>query len=249
MERVRLFLCLIAVLSLVLPVVAQEGGSIALVYCTKVQPGKTAQFEAAAKKHMAWYKEKNDTWAWAAWHVTSGPDVGQYCWGSFGHKWADFDNPGVSEAEDGAHWQATGGMYEESATATYWRLLPSVSHPSGGEEGMHSVLFFQLHFGMEEAFMGVVAEFHKAIQKAAVGWNTEWYMLENGGEMGTFALVFPYENYAAMAPTGKTFEQVIAEAYGKAGADALMAKWRKIIKSGRTQLSQGRPDLSHIPEQ
>ncbi len=52
-----------------------------------------------------------------------------------------------------------------------------------------------------------------------------------------------------MAPTGKTFEQVIEEAYGKAGADALMAKWRKIIKSGRTELSQDRPDLSYSPEQ
>ena len=251
MKRVILIFCLISVMSFDLPVTAQEGGNIAAVYCTKAQPGKLAQFEEAAKKHMAWHGEKNDPWAWAAWNITTGPNAGQYCWGSFGHTWADFDNPGVSDQEDSADWQTNGAMYEEGGTATarFWRRLPGVSHPSGGEESMHSVLFFQTHFGRDEAFMGVIAEFHQAIQRAEVGWNYDWYMLENGGTMGTFALALPYENFAAMAPTGKNFPQILEEAYGKPGADALLAKWRKVVKAGRTEMSQGRPDLGHIPEQ
>lgn len=250
MGRIRVFLSVVtAVFLLALPVVAQEGGgNVAVVYCVKAQPGKTAQFEAAAKKHMDWHRVQNDSWTWLAWNVISGKDAGSYCWGSFGHAWADFDNPGVSAEADSKDWANTGGQFEQSGSAVYWTLLPGVSKPSGGEEPMHSVIFFHARFGMEEAFAELVGEFHKAIEKANMPWNYEWYMLTSGGDLGTYALVFPRANFAAMQESGKTFPQVLEEAYGKAGAGALLAKWGKVVKGADSHLTQARPDLSHIPE-
>ena len=135
------YLLIVALLLFSVPLVAQDsGGNIAAIYCTKVQPGKGAQFEAAAKEYTKWRAEKNDSWAWLVWNITTGPDVGSYCWGSFGHTWADFDNPGVSEAEDTAHWQATVAAYERGGEATIWSFIPDVSKPLEGDVPMYSII-------------------------------------------------------------------------------------------------------------
>ena len=249
MKRRRIFLSLVVVLLVSLPVVAQEsGGNVALVYCGPVHAGKVAQFEEAAKKHNDWHRSQGDDWAWPAWQIITGEDTGSYCWGTLGHAWEDFDNPKVSRAADGAHWISTAGQFQPSVEGSYWTLLPNVSKPSAEPEPMSSVLFFQARFGMEDAFGKLIGEFHNAIQKVNMPWNYEWYARVSGGEMGTFALVLPRANFAAFNPTGKTFPQVLEEAYGKAGAEALLAKWRKVVKSARERLTQGRPDLSYIPE-
>jgi hypothetical protein len=100
---------------------------------------------------------------------------------------------------------------------------------------------------MEEKFNYLVGEFHKAIEKTNMPWNYEWYALVSGGNVGTYALVLPLTNFAAFNPTGKPFPEMLEEAYGKAGADALLAKWRKVVKSENSELSRNRPDLSYIP--
>ncbi len=250
MRRIGIFLAVVSLLLLALPVVAQEdGGTVAEVICDKIQPGKVKQYEEGWKKHVDWHRKQNDPWTWVAWEVITGEDTGTYCWGSFGHNWEDFDSPGVPPDADEANWQETGAPFVQSTEVSFWTNLPKVSRPAEGQAAMTSVIFVHTRYGMGEKFNYLVGEFHKAIEKTNMPWNYEWYALVSGGNVGTYALVLPRPNFAAFNPTGKPFPEMLEEAYGKAGADALLAKWRKVVKSENSELSRNRADLSYIPGQ
>ena len=248
MRRIGIFLAVVSVLLLALPVAAQEdGGNIAEILCDKIQPGKVKQYEEGSKKHIDWHRKQNDPWTWVAWEVITGEDTGTYCWGSFGHNWEDFDSPGAPPDADEANWQETGAPFVQSREVSFWTTLPDVSNPSEGQAAMTSVTFFHTRYGTEEKFNHLIGEFHKAIEKTNMPWNYEWYALVSGGNEGTYALVLPRPNFAAFNPTGKPFPKMLEEAYGKAGADALLAKWRKVVKSANSELTRSRTDLSYIP--
>ncbi len=250
MRRIGIFLAVLSLLLLSLPVVAQEdGGNVAEVFCDKIQPGKVKQYEEGLKKHVDWHRKQNDSWTWVAWEVITGEDTGTYCWGSFGHNWEDFDSPGVPPDADEANWQETGAPFVQSTEVSFWTNLPKVSRPAEGQAAMTSVIFVHTRYGTGEKFNYLVGEFHKAIEKTNMPWNYEWYALVSGGNVGTYALVLPRPNFAAFNPTGKPFPEMLEEAYGKAGADALLAKWRKVVKSENSELSRNRADLSYIPGQ
>ncbi len=114
---------------------------------------------------------------------------------------------------------------------------------------MSSVFFVHTRYGTAEKFNHLIGEFHKPIEKTNMPWNYERNAMVSGGNVRTYALVLPRPNFAAFNPTGKPFPKMLEEAYGKAGADALLAKWRKVVKSANNELSQSRPDLSYIPGQ
>ena len=248
MRRIGIFLAVLSLLLLAVPVVAQDdGGNIVAVHCNKVQPGAGAKYEEGFKKHMDWHGEQNDPWTLLVWQVITGPDSGTYCTGSFGHNWEDFDNPGVPADANLADIAATFGPFVREHELTFWTNLPKVSRPAEGQAAMTSVIFFHTRYGTEEKFNHLIGEFHKAIEKTNMPWNYEWYALVSGGNEGTYAIVLPRPNFAAFNPTGKPFPKMLEEAYGKAGADALLAKWRKVVKSANSELSRNRPDLSYIP--
>ena len=248
MRRIGVFLAVVSMLLLALPAVAQDdGGNIVAVHCNKAQPGAYSKYEEGMKKHMDWHREQNDPWTLLVWQVITGPDSGTYCTGSFGHNWKDFDNPRFSADANRANIEATFGPFIREYEATFWRALPDVSNPSEGQPAMSSVIFVHTRYGTAEKFNHLIGEVHKAIEKTNMPWNYEWYALVSGGNVGTYALVLPRPNFAAFNPTGKPFPEMLEEAYGKAGADALLAKWRKVVKSENTELSRNRPDLSYIP--
>lgn len=248
MQRIGAFVALVSIVLLAVPLAAQEGGgNVAEVICEKIQPGKDKQYEEAVKKHMDWHGQQNDTWTWQAWQVITGEDTGMYCWGSFGHNWEDFDSPGVPLDAGKAHWQETGAEFVQSTETSFWTFLPKVSRPVEEQAAMYSVVFFHTRYGMDEKFNYLVGEFHKAIEKTNMPWKYGWYALANGGNEGTYALALPRSNFAAFNPTGKPFPEMLEEAYGKAGADALLAKWRKVVKSANNRIQQSRPDLGYMP--
>jgi len=250
MRKIGVFLAVVSMLLLAVPAVAQDdGGNIVAVHCNKVQPGAGAKYEEGVKKHMDWHGEQNDPWTWLVWQVITGPDSGTYCTGSFGHNWEDFDKPGVPAGANLADIAATFGPFVREYELTFWRKLPKVSRPAEGQAAMDSVIFFHTRYGTEEKFNHLIGEFHKAIEKTNMPWNYAWYALVSGGNVGTYILVLPRPNFAAFNPTGKPFPEMLEEAYGKAGADALLAKWRKVVKSENSRLERNRPDLSYIPGQ
>ncbi len=227
----------------------QEGGDIGLIVCTDAMPGKTAEFESAAKAHMEEVHQKpGDDWTWNAWQVTSGPNVGRYCWGTFDHDWADFDNPTVPSQVDLADWDMKTDGLRQNDRVVYTRYLPDISQPKEGDSPMAAIRFFQIRFGTRDEFLELVGKFHEAIVKTKMPWNYEWYNSVSGDRFGTFVLVLPRQNFAAMNPTGKPFDEMLAEAYGKEEAEALLDRFDGIVEKGWEIMTSGRPDLSYIPE-
>ena len=113
---------------------------------------------------------------------------------------------------------------------------------------MSSVIFFYVRFGMEDEFNYLIGEFHKAIEKTKMPWNYLWYARVTGGESGAYVLVLPRANFASFNPAGKPFDEMLEEAYGREAADALLARWRKVVKRSENHLTMSRPDLSYIPK-
>jgi hypothetical protein len=234
---------------LVLPTFAQdEGANIGQIYCFSAQPGVEAGLEDALKKHVDWHRKQKDTWTWNAWEVMTGPDTGRLCGGTFGHKWEDFDKPAVSEEADMADMQATFLPFVKDPEMFFVSYMPDVSRPAAEPAPMSSVIFFHTRFGMEDEFHYLVGEFHKAIEKTEMPWRYTWNALVSGGEGGSYALVLPLANFAAMNPSGKPFDEMLEEAYGEQAAKALLDRWNKVVEHTESQLTMGRPDLSYIPE-
>ena len=244
-----LSLSIVVCLSLLaLPAVAQDaGGNVAEIHCADVKDGGQEKFEAGLKTHMSWHGEQKGSWSWVVWSAMTGPDTGRFCVGSFGHKWEDFDAPDISAEADGANVMTTFGPFMENHEAAYWTGLADVSRPAAEPAPMSTVVMFHVRLGMEEDFTHLVGEFHKAIEKAGVDWKYQWYARVSGGKTGTYALVMPRANFAAFNPSGKTFDEVLEEVYGRKGADALQAQWREVVESSEANLIQSRPDLSYIP--
>jgi hypothetical protein len=228
---------------------AQEGGDIGYIGCMDAMPGKTAEFESAVKAHMEEiHRKPGAKWTWYAWQVTSGPKVGRYCWGTFDHEWADFDGPNAPSQADQADWHLRSDGLRQNDSVVYTRRLSDISQPKEGGSSMGAIRIFQTRFGTGDEFLELIGKFHEAIVKTKMPWNYTWSRPVSGGTFGTFVLVLPRENFAAMNPTGKTFDEMLAEAYGKEEAGALLDRYNGIVENGREFMTSGRPDLSYIPE-
>ncbi len=227
----------------------QEGGDIGFIVCTDAMPGKSAEFEAAAKAHIAEvHQSGGDDWTWNAWQAISGSNVGRYCWGTFDHDWADFDNPKIPRQVDVADWESKTGGLRQNDSVVYTRYLPDISQPKEGDSPMAAIRFFQIRFGTDDEFLELVGKFHEAIVKTKMPWNYTWSTNVSGNRFGTFVLVLPMQNFAAMNPTGKPFDEMLAEAYGEDEAEALLDRFDGIVEKGWEIMTSGRPDLAYIPE-
>lgn len=227
----------------------QEGGNIGFIVCTDAMPGKSAEFESAAKAHIKEVHQKlSDDWTWNAWQITSGRNVGRYCWGTFDHDWADFDNPKVPRQVDNADWVMKTDGLRQNDWAVYTKYLPDISQPMEGGSPMAAVRFFRARYGTGDEFLELAGKFHEAIVKTKMPWNYTWFRNVNGDSFGTFVLVLPMQNFAAMNPTGKSFDEMLAEAYGEEEAGALLDRFDSIVEKGWEIMDSDRPDLSYIPE-
>lgn len=232
---------------LVLPTVGRaDGGDVVMIHCVDVQPGAQARFEEGVKRHMDWHRKQKDTWSWASWTVLTGPDAGRHCSGTFDHKWEDFDKPAVSMQADEADVMVSFGPFIQKHEASFWRRLTAVSRPAPEPAPMSSVVMFETRFGTEDEFNSLIGEFHEAIGKTQMPWKYQWYALASGGGGGTYALVLPRANFASFNPSGKPFNEMLQEAYGKTAATALLDRWHKVVERTENHLIKSRPDLSYM---
>jgi hypothetical protein len=104
-----------------------QSGTIAEIHVNRVKPGKTQQYEAGRKKHMAWHKGQNDPWSWYVWEVTTGPGTGSYVVGTLKHAWKDFDGRTDVQANHSADAIANMGDSLAGEEQSYYMLRPDLS--------------------------------------------------------------------------------------------------------------------------
>ena len=236
-----------------MPVLAQtQPKTVAEVYFVTPKPGSTADFEAATKRHMQWHRQQNDTWAWLAWQVVTGDQMGQYVVGTFGHDWKDFDDKAKFEEEDDANAMSVIGPYIQSLSNGFYALRPdlSLTQPTPGSQpsAYSSVTRVLLKPGGTLAAEEAIKEVNAAIKKS--NWPAKpslWYQLLNGGEGPTLVIVTAREKWADFQPPEKDFGQMLGETYGKMGAENLFHKFYGSVRTFHSQIIKFRPDLSYMP--
>lgn len=247
---IQLTTALCLALALALPVAAQEEmGTLTQVLGVKVNNGSATQFEDAVKTHLAWHKAQNDTWRWHAYEVMTGPYTGEYRYVSPGHFWKDYDGREKFEKADAANIEKTFGPYLESSMNMFYRVRPEVSRMPDSIDPMPlaSIMHIVLHPKAVPDFEAMMQKIHEAMTETKWGSYYVWYSLENGGASPEYALVFPIERFADMAPPEKPFPAMLEEAFGRHDAAEVMETIMGSIESERTEILRFRSDLSYIP--
>lgn len=231
------------------PVVAQEApGAIAQVILSRAKAGSEKQFQEGRKRHMAWHKKQNDSWAWSVWEVTSGPATGTFVSMSPGHTWKDFDDWEAKLGQgDAADVEANLTPHAESTTISYYQYLPDLSRPPLATAKMSEVIHFLVKPEKESEFRGAQRRVHEAIGRTSWPARYSWYALVNGGETPHLVLVLPRESYAEMAEPELSFDGMLTKAFGSYEAGVIQGAIAQSTKSQWSELLVYRPDLSHVP--
>ena len=99
---------LVAACAMALPmamaVAAEEPkpGPVADEWFVWVKPGHEAQFEAAAKAHVAWRKQSGDPHHWNTYQATVGSDLTYYVFRAENLQWTDVDAGNAWDRKAGA---------------------------------------------------------------------------------------------------------------------------------------------------
>jgi hypothetical protein len=251
MRKVCVFLSLLA-LAVAIPAGAQTNSkNIARIYTIGTKPGQAQQWEAGVKKMNAWSHQQNLPQTPYVWSVISGEHVGEYILGWFGHDWKDFDEMEARGEKAGVGKEIAENLqpYTESVTISYYAFLPDVSTPiTPGQPPtpMSEVMFFTLKPGGMEPVMDAIKQVNAAIAKTHWKGNgpAGWYALVDGGEGPQLVLSIGHENWAGFQAPSPSLDEMLVQAYGKAGAHAIEHQFDAHLRGEYSEIIRYRPDLS-----
>ena len=229
---------------------AQDENVVGMMVHVKPKAGMKDKWEEGAKKHMAFHREKGDSWQWLFWEIVSGENVGDFVVGSFEHKWADFDNMPVTGPEDAADLKINGDPYTESANVKYIEdMLKHSVAPAEGTPPAKLVTLVTVHVkpDMVEGYLNAVSKIPEALAKA--GSDTKYYFSRavTGGRQPSFIIFFPHQSWAEMGPSGTPLRKILEEAYGRTEADSILRALDEASYDMRTTILAYREDLSYMP--
>jgi hypothetical protein len=255
MRKVCVFLSLVALaVAVAVPAGAQTNSkNIARIYNIKAKPGEAQQLEAGMKKMGAWGHQQNLQPPYI-WSVISGERVGEYVLGWFGHDWADFDEMQARGEKAGVDKMIAENLvpYTESVKISFYSFLPRLSSPiTPGQPPMpmSEVMFFTLKPGGMEPVMDAIKQVNAAIAKTHWKGNgpAGWYALMDGSEGPQLVLSIGHENWAGMQAPSPSLDEMLEQAYGKAGAHALEHEFNSHVRGEYSEIIRYRPDLSYNP--
>ena len=252
MKRVLVSLCLLT-LAGALPVCAQtEHNTIARIVEVTTKSGMSQQFEAGLKKYHQWEKEHKAPATYFAWVVISGDRYGHYFLGTFGHDWKDFDEfEKNSPAGSGEQLRADVAPYVENVKISYMNFRKDISlakpDPTKPPSRFTELITFMLKPGGGQDVTGAIKDANAAEVKSNwTGTPSQWYSLVNGGEGNQLILALNRNDWADFQPPEKSLGDVLADVYGKEGAQAIGHKFNKQITTVRSEILRYLPDLSYI---
>ncbi len=230
---------------------AMNANNICRIYFAQPKSGASTQLEQARQKHMQFHKSQNDTWTWNTYLIETGMNTGTYVTSTCGHAWKDFDDwekkMGKADAADAA--AGMGPLQEHSWNGFYiYRSDMSLAPANQPPAPLTSVTIYHLRAGTADDFTGAVTKINDALRKQQDWPKTSgWLQLANGGDAPEFVLLSSRQNWADFAPLSKSVRDVLNDAYGKEGADALLKTLRESTAHVATEAASFRSDLSYLP--
>ncbi len=250
MRKTMLYSFLLALALASLPAWAQEEPrALFQVILVKPKPGPRTQYEAAAKAHIQWHKEQNDTWRWDVCEIITGENTGSYYAVAPNRRWQDYQERAEFVAQDQRHAEQTVGAHALSFRISFYEQRLDLSNPPAemGPAPLFSLLEFRVRFGRTARFEHTVARINEAIKMTNWPRRYIWYMLANGGEHPTYALLFPHQSWADLEPPQKSFVAMLEEAYGRQEAQNLLEALGESVAYERSEIFVYRPELSYVP--
>ncbi len=244
-------LALLLALSLA-PTLSAQGAppeSLAKLYHVTVKPSMEIPFEQALRSHAKWRTEQGDPWTWIVYQVVNGDGLGDYYIRSGNHAWADFDAYDSFLMKGAPHFNAVVGPYLTSLSSvitgldTVHMLWPE--DPSSVK--LLQLITYEIKEGHQAEFNQAIAEVHDAIVKTHWPSHYAWEFLVNGSAGPRATLVLPAGSWAGMKAPEKSFDAMIMEAMGEAGAKAWFQKFGDSVVSERSAVVRIRLDLSVVP--
>ncbi|MBO9560971.1 MAG: hypothetical protein J7515_20600 [Caulobacter sp.] len=216
----------------------------AFLFTYDIDRGQQAAFEAGYAAHLAWHAAHGDALPWYGWYVTSGPRTGLFVDGTFGVPFAAMDAR-PDPAGDGADMAARVLPYAKARSYSAHALWPKPSTARSLEDRRPTP---ELDAYSLKIPPSDVAAFETALLastragKGRLGWT--WYRLVGGGEVGTYLVLVPRQNWADLAGRPADLAGLIAAAYGPS-PDA--ARAAALVKSVEVETWSYKPRLSRLP--
>jgi hypothetical protein len=226
---------------------APAPGKIAELWVFWPKDGHAAEFENAAKAHLAWRKQAGETYTWTAYQPIVGDDLTHYVYRSGEHQWADLDANAAWEAKANAQQQYEKDMGPHVARVEHYFTEADLDHSLWHEGKQYRYLQVE-QFQIKPGGYAKLIDSLNKIQKAAVDgkWPNSYAIAWTTGGTGGMTVVFPYESYAAMQEPDPPFMKVLATSLGS--EDAAKAAMQQLNESfagaSHTTIYTVRPDLS-----
>ena len=237
-----------ALLLIPLSLFAQDDkrASLSDVWYIMPKAGMVAQFEAAAKAHLAFRRDAGDSRSWEAYSTALGSNPQLYQWREGGLTWADMDAYIAEDAKNGysENWQANVDQYVDH----YHHYIEESEYENSQwpadlpQRRYYGVTTWKINQGggMEGY------EARKELSKIGMenGWEENWLWQTRTGGPDVLMLVNELENMAAMEPPEQSFFDFISEKSSPEKAAELFAQFSKRYTDANFTIWAHRPDLS-----
>ncbi len=214
------------------------------------KPGMQSQFEEGRKRHSAFHAAQKDTWSIYVWEVRTGDRSGAYIMASPGHNWKELDAREAFNKLDLPDVEKNLNPYATAGGTSYYVLREdlSLTKPTFPPAKMRTSSYYSVIPEHLNDFTDAIKKINDAIRKTNYPAKpSRWYQLVNGGEVPTFVLISDRATWGDMEPLDKKLEDVLKEAYGDSGPQAL-DQLRKSCHKIVSELSVYRADLSYVPK-
>jgi hypothetical protein len=242
----------VAVLSAIPSVPAsaqQKPGNVTLVTEMKPKPGAEKQFEAGLKQLAAWYASNNDPQGRAVFQQITGENAGKYFSARRWMHWADLDKPVLSDEQSQAEFEkAMGGSVATYALRVY-EEIPALDHPARSSRPLkyYDIETFHVPLAKQGQFAAAMARFREAVEKTKTPVDVSFLALDEGGQFGTWLVVFGHNSWADFG--GPTPDQILVNAFGKEEGTAIVNQVSDLVGGSFTMdVVEFRPELSYFPK-
>ena len=207
-------------------------------------PGKTAEFEAALKEHVAFRESKNDPREWQMYTPYVGDNLGHYIIRSCCFKWSDLDAYGVWGDESGAneHYAATVGKYVKHTEHYFAKIdFENSNWKNDPDYRYFSVTNIDVKNGAGEAYSDAKKQISTLAKEG--GWPRNWSWSSTIGGEGGVSLVSPMKSMAEMK-SDQPFSEFLAEHLkSEKKAKAVLKNYSDQIEDSSYSIYVIRPDL------
>ncbi|HEV2617493.1 MAG TPA: hypothetical protein VGU63_12885 [Candidatus Acidoferrales bacterium] len=239
----------VAVLSAIPSVPAsaqQKPGKVTVITELTPKSGAEKQFEDGLKQLAAWRASVNDPQSHAVFEQITGENFGTYLLVRRWTHWADLDKPvaqvDAEEAKDMGDTIAkiVRKVYEE---------IPELDHPARSSRPLkyYDIETFHVPLAKQGQFAAAMARFREAVEKTKASVDVSFLALDEGGQFGTWQVVFGHDSWADFG--GPTPDQILVNAFGKAEGTAIVNEVSDVVGGSFTMdVVEFRPELSYFPK-